>query len=536
MSRADLRTILYLQRRIVFNWFRRSMRSPFFWIVGAFVLFILVMQVAAVIDGPDEPMMTGWTDSVYLAAIAVVALGAGVLVGIWRGTTNTPSASLAHVVLMTGSPITPRLQFSVLMFRDGLINALVIGLWSLAAASGAILGVDDPWIAVRVFFMITTIILLSEFLRNAVWVGTEQIVARDQKAGRRLRGLVKLLTLGLVAGGIATLFAPILRGGEDNLLAAVEAGAERAEMLSVVPPFSFAVGALTPGGASVLHGLGLTSMTIGVAVLALYWARDFAEPIAVAAERKTDARGQILEAGSDVQWAVLTQYGVSPRMRASVRPFGGGPWALIWGAINRWVRYQIAAAWITIVIMGLLGLATAIGVRIGYISVEIAWAVVLIFPFFGSVNMFMDELRRQFIFLIPGSSWARLAAGAVSSVLDGVVSSAIMIGLLLAVGVIPPGHAGGLALLSVGIALLAQASLALVQILLPFWVGQRIRVSMTFGVTGLGFLPALGLLIALYISVGPLTGLIAAAVASAVVGAIILVVAGFLFDRVEYSG
>jgi hypothetical protein len=144
MSRADLRAILYLQRRIVFNWFRRSMRSPFFWIVGAFILFILVMQIAAVIDGPDEPMMTGWTDSVYLAAIAVVALGAGVLVGIWRGTTNTPSASLAHVVLMTGSPITPRLQFSVLMFRDGLINALVIGLWSLAAASGAILGVDDP--------------------------------------------------------------------------------------------------------------------------------------------------------------------------------------------------------------------------------------------------------------------------------------------------------------------------------------------------------------------------------------------------------
>jgi hypothetical protein len=459
-----------------------------------------------------------------------------VLIGLWRGTSTTPAASLADVVVLMGSPISSRLQFAVLMLRSSLVNALVIGLWALVTASGAVLSLGDAWVSTRVMYAVGSIVLLSEILRYAVWVGSEQVMARSPRAGGRLRFLIKVSVLGLGTGMGVVLLGPLLTGSNREWRVALDQLVDRAELIAAVPPMLFSASVLTPGGASLLSALALAGLIVAFAGLAIYWARDFVEPISVTAEHKTDPRGQMLETGSDVQWAALAQFGASPRLKYSLPLFGSGPWALLWGSGNRWIRYQVSAVSITLATLGVFGVLTAIGVRLGFIPVEVAWGVALMFPFFGSVNMFMDELRRQFIFMIPGSSWERLAAGAITSVLDGLVASLVVVGILLVIGSIPLTHAAGLLLLGLAIALLGQACLALIQILLPFWVGQRIRVTATFGLTGIAFLPALLTLIGLYVSVGPVTGLLVSAVVTLITGVIALAVAAYLFDRVEFSG
>jgi hypothetical protein len=535
-NRSDRAAVWYLQRRIIANWFRRSVRSPFFWIAALFIGFLIVTQIVAAIDGPEPTGFAEDLDQRYLtASIAIILLG-GILIGIWRGTTNTPAASMADVVLLMSSPISPRLTFALLMARGSLINALIISIWSLAASSGVLLGFSDTWMALRVTFSVFILILLSEFLRYAVWVGTEQVVARDPHRGYRLR-------LGIRAGTALTgaaagfwLLWPVINGQTVDWREALETIVDTGEVLAVIPPLSLGASVLTPGGWSLLSGIALAALTAGVCALALYWARDYVEPVSVMAERKTDPRGQMLESGSDVQWASLAQFGVAPRVRTTIPAFGRGAWALLWASLTRWVRYQIAAAWISTFIYVVFGVLAAVGVRIGLLSIEFAWMAALIFPFFGSVNMFMDELRRQFMFLIPGSPWAKLAAGALTSVLDGVFGALVVIGVLSVIGAIPLAQAGGLLVLALAIALLGQASVALVQIILPFWVGQKTRVSVTFAVTGLGFIPGLVALVGFYITVGPVTGLVSAAAITLVIGSLLMIVAGVLFDRMEYSG
>jgi hypothetical protein len=533
---SDIRAILYLQRRVIVNWFRRSIRSPFFWIIGAFILFVVIGQIAAVIDRPDDPDVLAGLDQTYFNVIAAVALFGAVLIGLWRGTTNTPGASLADVVLLMGSPVSARLQYGLVMARTSIVNALVIGTWMLAVAGGMTFGIEDDWIAIRVLFIAMVVVLLSEFLRYAVWIGTEQVIVRDPASGYRLRLVIKLtvLSIGVITG--LALIWPLTGNSVGNWRDALTMIAERGELVTMIPPMSLAARVFDPDGLSLLSGLVLASLTFGTMLIALYWARDFTEPVSIMAERKTDPRGQMLETGSDVQWAALSQFGVSPRVRTAVPPFGRGPWVLLWGGITRWVRYQIAAAWITLLILGSLGVLAALGVQFGLFEVEFAWAMALILPFFGSVNMFMDELRRQFIFLVPGSTWAKLTAGAVTSVLDGLLSCLIIVAGLTVLGAIPLSHAAGLALLGFAIALLGQACLALVQVLLPFWVGQRIRVTVTFIANGIGALPGLVGLIVFYIAVSPLAGLIFASVVTLIVGLIVIAIAAKMFDRIEFSG
>ncbi len=535
-STSDRAAVRYLQSRIIRNWFRRSMRSPFFWLIGVFILFLLIGTIASVIDGPEDSGLIGESEQRYVSAAAGVFLLGGILVGLWRGTTNTPGASLADVVLLMGSPVSARLQFALLMLRPSLLNAVIIGLWATAAGSGLILGSGDQWAIVRLLFTVMLVVLLSEFLRNAVWVGTEQLVARSLERGQRARMTVKAITLfsgGAV--GIGLLW-PLTRDFDGTWRDALLVLGERGAALAAYPPMSLMASVFTPGGYSLASALVLMAGTLGVGALAIFWARDFTEPVSMTAERKTDARGQILESGSDVHWAILSQYGISPQMRVAISPFGRGPWALLWGSLIRWMRYQIAAAWITLFIMVGFGLLTALGVRMGFVSDYLAWMVVLIFPFFGSVNQFLDELRRQFLFLIPGSAHKRLFAAAATSVLDGMISSLIVIAALLVFGAISPGEAGGLFVLATAISLLAQACLALVQIIVPFWTGQRMRVSLTFGLTGLAFVPAFVVLALLTVTAGPVIGLLVASGITGIAGLVMMVIAGWLFDRMEFAG
>jgi hypothetical protein len=533
---SDVRAVLYLQRRIIFNWLRRTMRSPFFWLIGAFILFVVVSQIGAVITGPDESPMGINPDPTYFNAIAAITLFVAILIGFWRGTTNTPGASLADVVLLMRSPVSRRLQFGLLMARPSLTNALIIGLWSVAAGGGIILGIDDEWMSLRLVFSVMIVILLSELLRNAVWVGTEQVVARSPESGNRLRFLIRGTVLMIATAAGATIAWPVTQQSAGDWQDVLTLLIERGESLATVPPMSFAASVFNPEGQSVLGALALMALTAGVVVLALYWARDFTEPVAVMAERKTDPRGQMLEAGSDVQWAALAQFGVSPRLRTTVTPFGRGPWALLWGGLTRWVRYQIAAAWITVFVLGLFGVLAGIAVRLGLVPVVLAWAIALMFPFFGSVNMFLDELRRQFIFLIPGTTWQKITAGAIPSVLDGLVASLVAIVAMTALGAIPVSHAFGLACIGFAISLLGQACLAFVQVLLPFWTGQRIRVSLTFFATAVAFIPGLLALSLLTIAGNPFTGMIVSAAITVIIGLIVLAIAATRFDQIEYSG
>ena len=174
------------------------------------------MQVAAVVDGPDEAAFAENIDSAQFSAAAAVLLLGGILIGLWRGTTNTPGASLADVVVLMGSPVSARLQFGLLVMRTSLQNGMIISLWALAAGSGLVMGVDDNWISVRLLFSTLTVVLLSEFLRYAVWIGTEQVVARSPVSGNQLRQLIRRVTLLFGVGIAGYLVWPMLDGARMN--------------------------------------------------------------------------------------------------------------------------------------------------------------------------------------------------------------------------------------------------------------------------------------------------------------------------------
>lgn len=83
---------------------------------------------------------------------------------------------------------------------------------------------------------------------------------------------------------------------------------------------------------------------------------------------------------------------------------------------------------------------------------------------------------------------------------------------------------------------MAQASLALVQISVPFWTGQRTRVSIMLGLTGFAFVPSLLVLVLLAVIVSPVVGLLAAPGRTLVTGTILMFTVVKLFDRMEFSG
>lgn len=536
MSKSDLTAIFYLQRQLVIGWFRRSMRSPFFWIFAVVIAVVLFAQIGGALAGSSTDSGMSWLDDTALSALAAIAILASILIGLWRGTSATPVASLADVVVLMGSPISARLQFTLLMARPIVTNAFVFGIWTVIALGGVAADTGDPWISLRVFTAVFILVLLSEIVRFAVWTSTEQVVVRSLQNGMRSRTGIKALCLALIAAVAVRLLQPVVAGDVSGWRDALDVVTTRAEELTAYPPISMAADIVTPGGSTLMSVAGLFLICVVIGALTLLLATDFVEPVGMTAERKTDPRGHMTEAGSDIQWATLSQVGVSPRFGLSIPPFGKGAWAILWAGLVRWVRYQFAALWVTLASLAVLAVIVGGAVRLDFIEPEVAWFAALFMPFFGSVNMFVDEMRKPFLFLTPGSAVIRLIAAAIPSVLDGISATVLVAAILAAIGAVPIAQAIGLVVLGTAISLLAQASVALVQLVVPYWVGYRIRVTLTTLVTLVTFQPALVALVVFYIAIGPVFALLLSSFAAAAAGLVIFAIGAFQFDRIEFSG
>lgn len=540
---SGVRSLVYLQVRIGKNWLRRSYRSAIVWIIAIGGLAGIGSSIFLG-DGaaPQPEVDSSPVDNIYLQAMVVAMFVGMALLSIWRGARTPPRASLADVVFVLGSPLTSRLQYAYLMLREAgssfvfafviVAVSLVLSLTRLATTGefDARTIVDAP---VVTFFVILTI---SELLRFAVWILTEQVVARDVAAGFRVRRIVRFGTFGVAAGLLVLLVAPVIAAEHTTTGAAVEDIAERIMAIGHVPPMVWVAAPFIEGESIGLALAGLLLLCAAVTAVALVAARDFTESLAIAAERQTDARGQMTDIGADVHWAAMSQLGASSRLRFSLPAFGHGPWAILWASITRWTRYQLAVAWISVITTIVIGGSVAVLVRLETISHYWAWGVVLSMPLFNAFSLLLDELRKPFIYLTPGPAWQRLIAAGTTSVLDGFLASLSMVAILAITRARPLLETLALLGIATAIAFATQAAVGLVQVILPAWLNRRIRTMLTFTGSICAVLPAAIAFLTGYLVSGIGVAFLASVAAALVCGVILLAFSALLFNRLEMPG
>jgi hypothetical protein len=534
------RALLYLQRRVMLNWLRRSSRSIVVWVLVLGVAFFSISGALLAGDSrpPEENGETG-VPGLYFEASAVLLFISTLIFAIWRGTGLPPRATAADVVFVLCSPIRSRVQFAYLMFREVGAMLSIISIVALMSLIGPLIRVfttsdatlegafGSPTIGIWL------IILIGGVTRLAVWVATEQVVVVDAKRGHNLRLGIRGLMALTVAGVLAFVALPVARGDHEGLRAIADHAAERLTLLAEVPPLSFPSMIYSDDGSTFL-GLGallLTGLLItGAGLLA---AKDFAEPVAIMAERQTDARGQSVDTGNDIQWSTMSQIGTRPRMRFSIPAFGQGPWALFWASLVRWARYQMAVAWISVLTLFGLGVTVAVLVRIDVISHYWIWVLVLSMPLFSSYSMFLDELRKPFLFMMPGPAWKRLVAAGGTSVLDGLSGSIVLVIIVIAIRARPVPEALALLLVALVIGFLVQATVGMVQVILPSWLNRKVRTTLTFSLNILTVLPAVTAFILGLALSGEVAGFVAGVTTAMITASIVLLVSVLLFDRLE---
>lgn len=536
--------LAYLQFRIIVNWIRRSLRSIVVWVLalGALVVFLSTQVFAGSSGGSNGPSGGGDISSIYFEAGAVLIFLGTLLFAVWKGTGPPPRITQAEVIMILGSPIRTRIQFGWLIFRDmaallGFITAFT--LFSLVSSLVQAMTAGDTSLE-EVFsspaVTIWLIILIGGVTRFAVWVATEQVVARDPEGGHQLRAGIRtgMITLALIIA--AWLIVPVLRASESGFRERADMFVYRVLDLAAWSPLTLPANILNDDASTWLALGGLILLTIALSGFGIYHARDFVEPIAITAERATDARGQSIDAGKDLHWASMGQLGKAPRMAVAVPPFGIGPWALLWNSLQRWARYEVAVAGTSLVVLAAIGVAAALGVRFGFIDKIWIWGIALSMPFFGSYNMFLDELRKPFIFMMPGAAWKRLLAAGATSVLDGTVGAAILVVIALTLRVLSFVDAVLILVAATALGFLIQAGIGLVQVVLPTWINKKLRTSLTFGINTLAAMPALSATIAGAIAGGKYTAYSAGVGTALITGVVVLALAVRLFDRMEMPG
>jgi hypothetical protein len=537
---ASVHALFYLQRRVIRNWLRRSSRSLIVWLLVLGVAFFSISGALFAGDSrPPEENGDGGIPGIYFEASAVLLFISTLIFAIWRGTGPPPRATAADVVFVLSSPIRSRVQFAYLMFREvGAMLSIITIVAGMSLIGPLIRVVTTSEATLEGAFGSPTIgiwliILIGGVTRLAVWVATEQVVVIDARKGYRLRlgirGLMALTALGV----LAFVALPVARGEHEGFRAIADHGVERLLLLSQVPPLSFPPMIYSDDGSTFL-GLGALLLTgLVITGAGLFAAKDFVEPIAVMAERQTDARGQSIDSGNDIQWSTMSQVGSAPRLRFSIPAFGHGPWALFWASLVRWARYQMAVAWVSVLTLLGLGVTVAVLVRMDIISHYWIWILVLSMPLFSSYSMFLDELRKPFLFMMPGPAWKRLVAAGGTSVLDGLAGSLALIIIVIATQARPVAEALALLLVALVVGFLIQATVGMVQVVLPSWLNRKIRTTLTFSLNVITILPALTAFILGLALSGEFTGFIAGVTVALITATIVLLVSVLLFDRLE---
>lgn len=544
MIGQGVRALLYLQVRTGINWLKRSTRSAIVWLLvigatGSFLAGLLAEGSELPSSVPaDEPVVP---DDYFQAGVLVLFIVVALL-GLWRGTGKPPRATLADVVFVLGSPLSSRLKFAFLMAREigGTLLLIVVfaaaSLFSTLIVAAGTGDIGARFVNNRLTLVMLVILLAGEFVRMLTWIATEQVVARDAVRGFWIRRGLRLGTAAVGMVLLALLVVPVARENYADWRAVADAVVDRVLGLSWLPPLSWAIDAFSDTGSLIVPVAGLIALVTTLGVASLWLARDFTESIAVTAERQTDARGQATESGADLQWAAMSQLGTSRRIGITLPPFGSGSWALLWSSLTRWIRYQVSVAWISGVALIVIGGGGALLVRLDIVSHYWAWGLILTTPLFGSYYIFLDELRRPFIFLTPGPAWSRLVASGATSILDGFSSSLVTATVIAATGARPVGEAFGLAAGALGIGIVTQSAVSLVQIVLPSWLGRRIRTGLTFTASTVAAIPPAIAFFSGLLTSGLAAGLIAGIGVSLVWGLILLALCVWFFDRLEMPG
>lgn len=540
---SQTRALLFLQFTVAKNWVRRSLRSIIVWVLVIGVAFFSISGVilGSNVEQPPETDERG-VPNIFFEASAVLLFISTLVFATWRGTGHPPRATAADIIFVLCSPIKSRVQFAYLMFREVATMLSILTIVAILSLVGPLLrAMTSSADTLQDAFQSPTIgiwliLLIGGVTRLSVWVAIEQVVSRDAHRGHRLRWIVRGVLASVSIGVIAFIALPITRAGHESIRAMADQAAERTLLLTAVPPLSFPAMIYSPDGSPLLALGALVLTAIIIATAGLYFARDFAEPIAIMAERTTDARGQSIESGNDLQWSTMSQLGTAPRMRYSIRPFGQGPWALFWSSLQRWVRYQMSVAWFSLLTLVAMAVGVTVMVRLGVVSTYWIWGFALSMPIFSSYNMLLDELRKPFMFMTPGAPWKRLIAAGATSVVDGVLASAILVVIVVATRAMGIGEALLLLLAAFLIGFLIQASVGLVQILLPSWLSRKIRTSLTFGLNAVALIPVAAAFIFGAVVSGPLTGFAIAACVSLITAVILLTLSVLFFDRLEMPG
>ncbi len=534
--------LAYLQYRIIVNWIRRSLRSILIWgLIITGITFAIAARVFGGGGGGGEsppPPDTGFSQ-VYFEAGSVLMFLITVLFAVWKGTGPPPKITQAEVIMVLGSPIKARIQFAWLMFRDMAALVLFISTFTLFALASSIIdamtagesSLDGAFSSPAV--AIWLIVLIGGATRFTTWVATEQVVARDPEGGHQLRNGIRagVITIGAAVAG--WLLVPTFRSNTSGVEARIDEFAYRVLDLASNTPLVLPANILSDHTATLPALGGMLLLLAIISGFGIYHAKDFVEPIAITAERSTDARGQSVDTGKDLHWSSMSQLGKAPRLSITIPPFGSGPWALLWNSMVRWARYEIAVAGVSILVLAGMGLGAAILARLEIIDPRWIWMLALSMPLFGSYNMFLDELRKPFIFMLPGPPWKRLLAAGATSVMDGTISAFLVALIALVLGVLPLIEAVMILVAATAIGFLIQAGIGLVQVILPTWLNKKLRTSLTFAINTLAIMPAAIATVIGVVAGGENVGYLAGVVTAVLSGIIVLGLAVKLFDRLE---
>jgi hypothetical protein len=140
------------------------------------------------------------------------------------------------------------------------------------------------------------------------------------------------------------------------------------------------------------------------------------------------------------------------------------------------------------------------------------------------------------MFMTPGAPWKRLISAGATSVIDGVVATAMLVVIVVSTRTIGIAEALLILLASLLLGFLIQASVGLVQILLPSWLNRKIRTTLTFGLNAVAILPVAAAFIFGAILSGLLVGYVIAACVALVTASILLTLSVLFFDRLEMPG
>lgn len=501
-----MKALALLEWRRWVNALKRIARSP-----GLLVLYALTLTGMAVFllrgmaGGAPAP---GRGLSMPVEAIAAGYVGTSLLVGTYAATRTAPwafeAADGTWLFVTPVPPATVALWQLVRRAVTGFLSSLpmVVLIAALAAGSG-----EARVYGVRFVLLAAALTLAGTWsagIQAVVWLfavgpGPEEAARR---AGR-IRSAV--VVVGAVAA--AWLLQPVFEvlAGADvpgefgqAARAALEPALQRLEAAGRIPPFSWLASLVRPSvapeldpgvvGAALAGSVSVTALLIFVACLL---ARDYYEPALQAVSRQADVMRSVQETkGAEVSGVAAQWLGIR---RATVRvpPFGRGPWALLWAQTLRCLRIELASLKVVIPLMIVLG--AVIGLLVRRAGVPLWGALVLpgLAALAGGGSYFLEELRRPYLFTIPGAQWKRLFAASAVPWFDGALSLTLMHGVAMAVGGVPlaPALAAWVYLLTLMAASQAGAMVAFTW--LPGWAGTMAREGLRFYLAGAAMLPGL---------------------------------------------